>query len=222
MLNQGFMIIKKYLLLSPLKLLESVPAFNCVYDFLVPLRSTRSKCGKMVQFFLRSNILLRQGQGLFLARSMATNQRICALIIGAPGSGKGTISNWIVRDFGLTHVSSGDLLRSHIQQGSKVRPDCRCHSSFTVIKWPVLIFQVGKEAKSFIDRGDLVPDKVMVELISSEIKGLGDKNWLLDGFPRTIAQVIKRNFYQILLVIFISNIKCFRLRRSKRKLQLTW
>ncbi len=148
----------------------------------------------MVQFFLRSSsILIRQGQGhgLVLARSMATNQRICALIIGAPGSGKGTISNWIVRDFGLNHVSSGDLLRSHIQQGSKVsQGNIRLYHSHKI----VLICQVGKEAKSFIDRGDLVPDKVMVELISSEIKGLGDKNWLLDGFPRTIAQVIKRKY----------------------------
>ena len=43
---------------------------------------------------------------------------MCALIIGAPGSGKGTISNWIVRDFELKHVSSGDILRQHLQQGT--------------------------------------------------------------------------------------------------------
>ena len=42
------------------------------------------------------------------------------MIVGAPGSGKGTISNWIVRDFGLTHVSSGDLLRQHVREGSEV------------------------------------------------------------------------------------------------------
>ena len=64
----------------------------------------------------------------------ASPNRICALIIGAPGSGKGTISNWIVRDFKLEHVSSGDLLRSHIQKGT----------------------DLGKQAKAYIDKGDLV------------------------------------------------------------------
>merc|ERR1712038_2091776 len=62
--------------------------------------------------------------------------RICALIVGAPGSGKGTISNWIVRDFKMQHVSSGDLLRAHMKDGTPL----------------------GKEAKAFIDKGDLVPD----------------------------------------------------------------
>ena len=91
---------------------------------------------------------------------------INALIIGAPGSGKGTISNWIVRDFKVQHVSSGDLLRQHIKDGTAL----------------------GKEAKAFIDRGDLVPDATMVGLISSELKALQGQNWLLDGFPRTQTQ----------------------------------
>ena len=85
---------------------------------------------------------------------------------GAPGSGKGTISNWIVRDFGLQHISSGDLLRQHINDGTAL----------------------GKEAKGFIDRGALVPDETMVNLISSELKKLGKESWLLDGFPRTATQ----------------------------------
>ena len=89
-----------------------------------------------------------------------------ALIIGAPGSGKGTISNWIVRDFGLKHVSSGDILRQHLQQGTPV----------------------GLKAKQFIDKGDLVPDDTMVELISSELKIMTGSPWLLDGFPRTQPQ----------------------------------
>merc|ERR1712241_613050 len=80
--------------------------------------------------------------------------------------GKGTISNWIVRDFGLLHVSSGDLLRAQMRDGTKL----------------------GLAAKSYIDKGDLVPDTVMVGLISSELKKLGEKPWLLDGFPRTQAQ----------------------------------
>ena len=86
--------------------------------------------------------------------------------LGAPGSGKGTISNWVVRDFALKHVSSGDLLRQHMKDGTPV----------------------GKDAKKFVDQGALVPDEVMVNLISTELKALGDQPWLLDGFPRTKPQ----------------------------------
>ena len=104
-------------------------------------------------------------QGL-QARCLSSGGKTSALIIGAPGSGKGTISNWIVRDFGLVHVSSGDLLRAHLRDGTPL----------------------GLEAKSYITAGDLVPDKVMVGLVSSELKQLGSQAWLLDGFPRTQPQ----------------------------------
>lgn len=66
----------------------------------------------------------------------------------------------------MQHVSSGDLLRAHIKDGTPL----------------------GKEAKSFIDKGDLVPDATMVGLISGELKAMSSVNWLLDGFPRTLAQ----------------------------------
>ena len=82
-----------------------------------------------------------------LVRKASTvgGQPMCALIIGAPGSGKGTISNWIVRDFGLKHVSSGDILRQHLQQGTPV----------------------GLKAKQFIDKGDLVPANTKSKSIKS-------------------------------------------------------
>jgi len=96
----------------------------------------------------------------------SSGEPVCALIIGAPGSGKGTISNWIVRDFGLKHVSSGDLLRDHLNRGTAL----------------------GLEAKKFIDKGDLVPDETMVGLISTELKAMAGQPWLLDGFPRTQPQ----------------------------------
>jgi len=117
------------------------------------------------QFFLKSR-LGALSVNLNLQHQAVRGKRTCALIIGAPGSGKGTISNWIVRDFGLTHVSSGDLLRAHMRDGTPL----------------------GKEAKSFIEKGDLVPDSVMVGLIASELKKLGEASWLLDGFPRTQPQ----------------------------------
>lgn len=122
----------------------------------------------MPRFLLSALSLSSQGsKSLFVqARCMSSQSKICALIVGAPGSGKGTISNWVVRDFALKHVSSGDLLRQHMNNGTPL----------------------GKEAKEFINKGALVPDETMVNLISSELKNLGDEPWLLDGFPRTIAQ----------------------------------
>lgn len=88
-----------------------------------------------------------------------------AIIMGPPGSGKGTISSRIVRDFGLKHLSSGDLLRSQVNNQT----------------------EAGKEAKQYIGSGQLVPDVLMVRLILNELKPLS-QNWLLDGFPRTVSQ----------------------------------
>ncbi|XP_064607346.1 GTP:AMP phosphotransferase AK3, mitochondrial-like [Liolophura sinensis] len=89
-----------------------------------------------------------------------------AIIMGPPGSGKGTISTRIVKDFGQKHLSSGDMLRSQIANKTAA----------------------GLAAKSYIDQGQLVPDDIMVELILSELKGLRSESWLLDGFPRTLPQ----------------------------------
>ncbi|XP_043228529.1 GTP:AMP phosphotransferase AK3, mitochondrial-like [Amphibalanus amphitrite] len=97
---------------------------------------------------------------------MAGRRLFRALIMGAPGSGKGTISERIVSDFGLKHLSSGDLLRSQILQKT----------------------DVGLQAQKYIDEGALVPDETMVALISAELKKLAEHSWLLDGFPRTRHQ----------------------------------
>jgi len=115
---------------------------------------------------LLTNSTSKSALAVTVTRSLSSGNKANTLIIGAPGSGKGTISNWIVRDFGLLHVSSGDLLRAQMRDGT----------------------ELGLAAKSFIDKGNLVPDNVMVGLISSELKKLGEKPWLLDGFPRTVAQ----------------------------------
>ena len=88
-----------------------------------------------------------------------------ALITGAPGSGKGTISSRIVRDFGLVHLSSGDVLRMHVKQGSKL----------------------GVKAQNYIDQGALVPDDLMVELMTNEIERLSNKRWLLDGMSKSFC-----------------------------------
>ncbi|XP_049629976.1 GTP:AMP phosphotransferase AK3, mitochondrial isoform X1 [Suncus etruscus] len=103
-----------------------------------------------------------------------------AVIMGAPGSGKGTVSSRIVQHFELKHLSSGDLLRDNMLRGT----------------------EIGVLAKTFIDQGKLIPDDVMTRLVLHELKNLTQYNWLLDGFPRTLpqAEVLDRT-YQIDTVI---------------------
>ena len=98
---------------------------------------------------------------------MATTRLIRTVIMGPPGAGKGTISSRLVRVFDLKHLSSGDLLRWHINQGTTL----------------------GVEAKQSIEEGKLVSDHTMQELILSELAQLTKRGWLLDGFPRTLPQV---------------------------------
>ncbi|CDS06843.1 hypothetical protein LRAMOSA09368 [Lichtheimia ramosa] len=88
------------------------------------------------------------------------------LLLGSPGSGKGTQSNRLKANFGVTHLSSGDLLRRNINQ-----------------KTPA-----GLKAGEYVANGQLVPDEVMLSLIDTELEHLSNPNWLLDGFPRSLLQ----------------------------------
>ena len=89
------------------------------------------------------------------------------IIMGAPGSGKGTISSRIIRDFKLRYLSVGDLLRDHISNRT----------------------EVGLEAQQYIKSGKLVPDIVVNKLVINELtKHYLNESFLMDGYPRTIAQ----------------------------------
>ena len=89
------------------------------------------------------------------------------ILFGPPGSGKGTQSEKLIAAYGLKHLSTGDLLRSEI---TKQTP-------------------LGLEAKSIMDRGQLVPDAVVVGMIRSALESNPQsKGFLFDGFPRTVAQ----------------------------------
>lgn len=89
------------------------------------------------------------------------------ILFGPPGSGKGTQSEKIISQYGLKHLSTGDLLRSEIAAQTPL----------------------GLEAKKLMDKGQLVPDEVVVGMISSALDNHPQaKGFLFDGFPRTVAQ----------------------------------
>ena len=89
------------------------------------------------------------------------------VIFGAPGSGKGTQSERIVEKYGINHISTGDVLRAEIKNGT----------------------ELGKTAKGYIDQGQLIPDELMIDILASVFDSFKDsKGVIFDGFPRTIAQ----------------------------------
>jgi adenylate kinase len=89
------------------------------------------------------------------------------VLFGPPGAGKGTQSQNLIEKFGLIHLSTGDLLRGEITQGTAL----------------------GLEAKKLMDEGVLVPDSVVIGMISNKLDAnKGAKGFIFDGFPRTVAQ----------------------------------
>ena len=90
------------------------------------------------------------------------------VIFGAPGSGKGTQSDLIIKKYGLEHISTGDVLRNEIKNET----------------------ELGKTAKEYIDKGQLIPDELMVNILASVYDSFGKEHQgvIFDGFPRTIPQ----------------------------------
>jgi adenylate kinase len=89
------------------------------------------------------------------------------LLIGPPGSGKGTQATVIGRHFGIAHISSGELLRRHIADGTPT----------------------GRVAAEYVSRGDLVPDAVVMDILRKPVEAASrNGGYVLDGFPRTVAQ----------------------------------
>lgn len=92
------------------------------------------------------------------------------ILFGAPGSGKGTQSDLIVKRYGLKHLSTGEVLRAEIKTGS----------------------ELGKQIDALISEGNLVPDEMMFDLIEKYIASLPAhcKGTIFDGYPRTVAQAV--------------------------------
>ncbi|HVM10611.1 MAG TPA: adenylate kinase [Acidimicrobiales bacterium] len=89
------------------------------------------------------------------------------LLVAAPGAGKGTQATRIAQRYGITHISSGDLLRRHVQRGTTI----------------------GRKVQAFVQRGDLVPDEIVISILSEPVlEAAGAGGYVLDGFPRTAHQ----------------------------------
>lgn len=89
------------------------------------------------------------------------------LLIGAPGSGKGTQAGRLAEFFGLTHISSGDLLRQHVEEETPL----------------------GKSVQEYVRHGDLVPDHVVMDMLYKPVLNASQTGgYVLDGFPRTVEQ----------------------------------
>lgn len=88
-------------------------------------------------------------------------------MLGAPGAGKGTQAKRIAEEYGIPHISTGDIFRANIKNGT----------------------ELGKEAKKYMDEGQLVPDELTVKILLDRVKEDDcSKGYVLDGFPRTIPQ----------------------------------
>jgi adenylate kinase len=88
------------------------------------------------------------------------------LLFGPPGAGKGTQAARLREDFDLPYIATGDMLREHRENGT----------------------ELGKEAETYMNNGDLVPDDLVIKMIMVEIEEKGDDGFLLDGFPRSVGQ----------------------------------
>ena len=89
------------------------------------------------------------------------------VLFGPPGAGKGTQSEGIIKKYQLSHISTGDLFRKHLKEGSAL----------------------GKLAQKYMDEGNLVPDAVVIDMVDDKIKTDEKVNgYIFDGFPRTVAQ----------------------------------
>ena len=89
------------------------------------------------------------------------------LLIGAPGAGKGTQAERLAQRYGITHISSGDLLRQHVREQTSL----------------------GRQIKSYVDRGDLVPIGIVVDMLRKPVVAAVEAGgYVLDGFPRTVEQ----------------------------------
>ncbi|KAF8651472.1 hypothetical protein AX16_004771 [Volvariella volvacea WC 439] len=95
-----------------------------------------------------------------------TGKLLRMIMFGKPGAGKGTLSSRLVKKYEIVSLSTGDLLRQHIAERT----------------------EIGREAEEIVAQGRLLPDEVVLKVVTSKLDQLQNKHWILDGFPRTLGQ----------------------------------
>jgi adenylate kinase len=111
---------------------------------------------------------------------------VIVILLGAPGSGKGTQSQRLAQKLGFRHLATGDIFRAEMSQGT----------------------ELGKKAESYVKGGKLVPDSIVIEMVAGKIEKNG--KYLLDGFPRTVDQahglteILKQNATDVNLVAYLT------------------
>ena len=122
------------------------------------------------------------------------------VLLGAPGAGKGTVAQELVAEFGVAHISTGDLLRAAVKGGTELgiqlRSTWTLASSFPItgdllraaVKGGT---ELGIQAKKYMDAGELVPDQLVIDLVKERLAADdAQQGFILDGFPRNTAQAV--------------------------------
>ncbi|KAK2450575.1 adenylate kinase family protein [Trifolium repens] len=130
-----------------------------------------------------TNFPLRQPKALQKVINCSISDPLKVMISGAPASGKGTQCEFIVNKYGLVHISTGDLLRSEVAAGT----------------------EIGNKAKEFMNAGRLVPDEIVTAMVAARLscEDVKQKGWLLDGYPRSLAQAESLEKMQIRPDVYI-------------------
>ena len=134
---------------------------------------TKSHVGKYDIFFKKTHRRYSHDRLYFLSAAAHSDQGhdssspLVLILLGPPGSGKGTQAVMLKEKLNLPHISTGDLLRDHVRRET----------------------QLGKQAKTFMDKGQLVPDQLILDMLFERVS-LDDcaQGYILDGFPRTIPR----------------------------------
>ncbi|KAJ6662621.1 hypothetical protein lerEdw1_011758 [Lerista edwardsae] len=156
-------------------------------------------CGTRLLFF-RSAHRHSTGSGMEVMEREITmaSKLLRAVVLGPPGSGKGTVCERIAKSFGLQHLSSGQFLRENIRANSGMPLEkigaiaektlALVDDHYTLVKVVFQVPDVGILAKQYLEQGLLVPDHVFTRVMISELDKMQNQPWLLDGFPRTLGQ----------------------------------
>ncbi|XP_057995553.1 adenylate kinase 5, chloroplastic isoform X2 [Hevea brasiliensis] len=142
---------------------------SCSSSFSLSFQPSSHQPRRLLSFAPNFNTHIRRNsKPKVLKVHCSTSEPLKVMISGAPASGKGTQCELMVNKFGLVHISTGDLLRAEVSAGT----------------------DIGEKAKEFMNAGRLVPDEIVAAMVTARLsrEDVKQKGWLLDGYPRSLAQ----------------------------------